>query len=240
MAPGSLCRLAYCACVVVVFVACEQDESKPQRSFSDFTNHQHKDSNSNQAPQPGHVRSGRASRVDSALAKTDTNLAVRLLHKGLREQPGNDALRLRLAYLYAMCKDPKCLLTVNRLSKRKPAEAHFVRGIYFREKGNWRTALDAFTQSIRADWTFIDAYLEKGVILFSQHQYEQAGQVFSLALKTAHRNPEIYYWLGRVAQEKRDTSQAILRYQQCLLFDPEFPHARARIDSLFRTTGRAS
>ena len=54
-----------------------------------------------------------------------------------------------------------------------------------------------FDEVIRRDWKMTDAYIEKGIILYEQKQYDEALKVFNLTVTVSNTDADGYYWLGR-------------------------------------------
>jgi tetratricopeptide (TPR) repeat protein len=58
-------------------------------------------------------------------------------------------------------------------------------------------AIRIFDSIITSNYTFIDAYIEKGIILHDQKKYPEALKTFQQALRINTKNPELYYWISR-------------------------------------------
>jgi tetratricopeptide (TPR) repeat protein len=91
-----------------------------------------------------------------------------------------------LANLYAEQKNERALLIctqVKRLSLGREYDAHadFISGIYNARTHNTEKALSFFDDCIANDYTYMEAYIEKGLVYFDNKQYNEAMNVFKFA-----------------------------------------------------------
>ena len=80
---------------------------------------------------------------------------------------------LQLANLYAETKNPKTIaicdsMNKNDQSKRDP-NPDYLKGVYYYNIDDYDNALKQFNSSIKKDYTFLDAYMEKGRIFYKQN-----------------------------------------------------------------------
>lgn len=94
------------------------------------------------------------------------------------------------------------------------------------------SALANWDSAIIADWTMIIAYLEKGALLLAQADLPQAKKCFQLAYRINHHHPEVYYWLGRVAEAEHENVAALAHYRNSLLMDKQFQPSKTRLEQL--------
>jgi len=93
-------------------------------------------------------------------------------------------------------------------------------GITYRNQKRYEYALDAFEQAIHRDPRYLDAYQEKGKILFELERYDDALEVFEEAL---HLNPNIVALLiakGQTPQALKRYEDALVTFEQALHLDP--------------------
>lgn len=165
----------------------------------------------------------------------DTAGAIQSLKKAYAIQPVN-TYGLELAHLYAEKKDPialpLCDAVLRKDSSHELLDPFFIKGIYFSNTLQYKKAIIQFDSCINRDWKFTDAYLEKGIALFKQKQYEQALQSFRMTIKVSDTYPDGYFWIGRCFEATGDKTQAVLFYQQALGLDKDFTEAADAIKRL--------
>lgn len=193
--------------------------------------------------------------ADLFLREGDTGQSVKNLEQAIKLSPNFVPYLLRLSAIYAEQAKPRCLVLSKRIlqkarDRQHKAQAFFLRGIYYKEElqkaeklGNKtlnlpqterleKLALANWDSAIVADWTMIIAYLEKGALLFARADLVRAKKVFQLAYRINHHHPEVYYWLGRMAEAEKQSTQALEYYRNSLLMDKDFRASKIRFDSL--------
>ena len=135
------------------------------------------------------------------LQKKDTTAAVEALRRYTAMVPGNSSAWLDLAWLLADRGDPATLGLTDSLATVPDPEistrAGYIRGVYHSNIGLDDQAIRIFDSIITSNYTFIDAYIEKGIILHDQKKYPEALKTFQQALRINTKNPELYYWISR-------------------------------------------
>jgi tetratricopeptide (TPR) repeat protein len=115
--------------------------------------------------------------------------------------PENGDAWLTLAWLLAARKDPQALTVADSLlNVPDPAirnKALYMKGLYYENSGQPDKALAIFDSVIVRNYTFTDAYMEKGVILHDQGKYEQALKTFQQAFLIRKNDPDIFLWISR-------------------------------------------
>ncbi len=108
---------------------------------------------------------------------------------------------IEMAWLLANRKDPGVLIITDSLALVKDdmirTRAKYIRGLYFSNIQEDDKALREFDSTIVYNYTFIDAYIEKGIILYERKKFEEALITFQQAFKIVNNNPELYYWIGK-------------------------------------------
>ncbi len=143
-----------------------------------------------------------------------------------------------LANLYAETKNPKVLLLCDELIKtdsaKELADPVFIKGIYYANIRKSAEALEQFEECIRRDWKFTEAYIEKGIILYHQHNIDEALKTFALAARVSNTYPDAYYWMGRCFETSGKTAEARTNYYRALALDRNFTEAREGLKRLQR------
>ena len=108
---------------------------------------------------------------------------------------------IEMAWLLAERKDPGALIITDSLSLVKDemikTRARYIRGLYYSNLGQDDKAMREFDSTIVHNYTFIDAYIEKGIIQYNHKQYNEALKTFQQAFKIVNNNAELYYWIGK-------------------------------------------
>jgi tetratricopeptide (TPR) repeat protein len=146
------------------------------------------------------------------LDKGDTSNAIVSLqtYTLLNPQDGNGWLEL--AWLFADTKNEKTLIVTDSLKVVKDPEisarAAYISGIYYSNIGRDNKALAIFDSIISTNYTYLDAYIEKGIIQHDKKQYAEALQTFQQALKVNTSTAEIYFWISKCYEGLGDAAQA--------------------------------
>ena len=119
---------------------------------------------------------------------------------------------LEMAWLLAERKDRGALIITDSLSLVKDetirTRAQYIRGLYYSNTGQDDKALKEFDSTIVHNYTFIDAYIEKGIIQYNHKKYEDALKTFQQAFKIVNNNAELYYWIGKCYEGLGNTAEA--------------------------------
>ncbi|HVU95886.1 MAG TPA: tetratricopeptide repeat protein [Puia sp.] len=165
----------------------------------------------------------------------DTAGAITALGNAWRLQPTN-TYGLELAHMYAENRNPAALPICDEILKKDSAhellDPLFIKGIFYSNTTQYKKAIVQFDSCIRRDWKFTDAYLEKGIALYEQKQYDSAMSTFLMTVRVSNTYPDGYYWVGRCYEATGRNDQAILYYHQALALDKDFTEAADRIKKL--------
>jgi tetratricopeptide (TPR) repeat protein len=165
----------------------------------------------------------------------DTAAAILALSNAYHLQPVN-TYALELAHLYAENRNPAALPICDEIlgkdSTHELLDPLFIKGIYYSNTSQYKRAIAQFDSCIHRDWKFTDAYLEKGIALFQQKQYDTAMTTFLMTVRVSNTYPDGYYWIGRCYEVKGSKDQAILYYKEALALDKDFTEAADRIKKL--------
>ena len=165
----------------------------------------------------------------------DTTKAIAILEKAYYRQP---VLQngLALANLYAETKNAKVILLCDELQKRDTArdftDPVFLKGLYYSNIKDYPKAIALFDEAINRDWRFVEPYIEKGIILFEEKNYDEALKTFQFAANIAYTSSDNYYWMGRCYEAIGKKEEAIDYYYKALTFDRDFTEAKEAIKRL--------
>ena len=109
--------------------------------------------------------------------KGDTANAIKSLEKAVDKLAAPQYI-ISLGALYAQTKNPSALAMADALLFAKKAraekEAYFIKGLYYSYANEKEKAIPFFDKCININYTFMDAYLEKGIALYDLKKYAEA------------------------------------------------------------------
>ncbi len=163
----------------------------------------------------------------------DTAKAIQSYKKAISIYNSPDAL-LALANIYAEQKNNECLVIcvrINELSLGREYDAHcnFISGVYYARTGNKEKALQFFNNCIAENYTYMEAYIEKGLLYFDKKDYQNALTVFRFASGVNSLDADPYYWMGRCYEMMNMKDSALLRFQQSYSLDRSDPQVKAAV-----------
>lgn len=166
----------------------------------------------------------------------DTAGALVSYRYAVRIYPSPDAI-LASANLLAERKDPAALVLCNqvaglRMGGEYTAHCYFITGVYYARRADYPNALKAFNQCIYSDYQYMEAYMEKGFILYNTEKVKEALLVFQTACKVKNNYPDGYYWQAKCYEKLQNKVAAIANYQDALTLDPKLIEARQAINRL--------
>ncbi len=161
--------------------------------------------------------------------KKDTE-ALATLETAYSYAPFDAELAHTLAFAYAEAKNSKTLYLCDSLinvdREGKHAEPYYFKGVYYTNVGNKKDALKFFDDAIQHDYNFLDAYMDKGTLLYDSKDYKGALKTFELAITVAPTFAEAYYWLGKTKAATGNNAEAKLNYQRAYGLDKTLAEAR--------------
>lgn len=160
----------------------------------------------------------------------DTTAAIAALERSYALQPITYNGK-GLADLYSAAGNVKTLALCDSLIAKDTSTASemtYLKGSYYKRINQYDKALEQYDESIRLDWTYLDPYLEKGIVLFAKKQYSKALEVLTMAASITRTKPvpEVYYWIGQCYEASGDKEQALANYERALALDRSFVEAR--------------
>jgi len=168
--------------------------------------------------------------------QNDTTGSIRALEQAYRFAPSNEDLCYNLAFKFAQSKNPKVLALCDSLlgndTIEKKAEPWYFKGIYYSNINNKAKALEHFNKAIQSDYSFLDAYMDKGQVLYDEEKYAEATGVFQLVLKVSATYADAYYWLGKCQEAMGKKEDAKLNYERAYGLDKSLAEAKAAADRL--------
>ena len=184
---------------------------------------------------PGHVDVLKM-KADLLDKKGNTEEAISTLEKAYQLTPYDVELNYILALKYAETKNSRVLRLCDSLIRKDSAgargEPYYYKGIYYSNLGQRSAALEQFNQAIQRDFYLLDAYIEKGSILYDQKKFREALTVFQLANNISATFPDAYYWMGKSQEALGQKAEAKLNYERALGLDKSFIKAKEAAERL--------
>jgi len=171
----------------------------------------------------------------------DTTNAINAYLNAIKVYPSPDAL-LALANLYAEKKDPTSLNLCKQVADLKLGRTYlahtlFISGIYNARIGNTTNAIQFFNQCIANNYSYMEAYMEKGFVYYDQHKTKEALVVFQTVVTLKNNYPDGYYWMAKCYELLPDKAAAIDNYQKALTLDNTLKEASDAILRLKKASG---
>jgi tetratricopeptide (TPR) repeat protein len=169
-------------------------------------------------------------------ATDDTSNAIKALERAVELNPLPEYL-LSLGYLYADTRNEKAvtigdaLIYADKAAAKK--EALLIKGIYYRNTGNSKKAIDLFDEALALDYTFTFAYREKAITQYNGGKYAEGIKTLERGTTLQNSFDEGYYWMGRCYEKLGKTAAAIESYKKAILYAPDQDYAEAA-DALSR------
>jgi tetratricopeptide (TPR) repeat protein len=168
--------------------------------------------------------------------KSDTAGSIATLEKAYNLAPYDLELNYELSFKYAESKNPRVLNLCDSLMKKDTmgiyAEPSYYKGIYYSNINNKAKALDLFNDAIQKNFYFLNAYIEKGRIIYDDKKYADAYTVFNLAMTISPSFADSYYWMGKCQEAMGQKEEAKLNYMRAFGLDKSFTEARESAEKL--------
>jgi tetratricopeptide (TPR) repeat protein len=174
---------------------------------------------------------------DLYLQKGDTANAINSIQQSIDLGNADIDAIMKLGYILADKNDANCLVYANKLIKENNNAntnhlGYFLRGIYFANIENQKEAIISFDKSITENYRFIDAYIEKAILLYEGNEFKKSINLLQKGIEIDKFQADIYYWIGRNNEKLKNIDESIYYYEQTLALAPEFANAKFRLDSL--------
>ncbi len=168
--------------------------------------------------------------------KGNENEATTILEKAYALTPYDIELNYELAYKYAESKNVKVIAICDSLIKvdtlNLHAEPYYYKGIYFSNINEKGKAIGLFDQAIQRNYYYLNAYVEKGRVLYELKKMTDALKVFQLANTISATFPDAYYWMGKCQEAVGQKQEAKLNYERAYGLDKTFIVAKEAADKL--------
>lgn len=165
----------------------------------------------------------------------DTLMAIDALEHAINIYPLPEYLAA-LGTVYAQIRNRNAIHIADELiqinNERSTKHAFFIKGLYYNFAGKPDSAILFLDRSLQLDYTYMYAYREKAIALYELKKYEEAINVLRRAVTIQNNFDEGYYWMGKAYEKLDQKEDAILCYQNALLYDKDYIEAREALDRL--------
>ncbi len=173
-------------------------------------------------------------RAQILLKSGDTLHAIDDLKMASLLDPGRSGVILELGNIYADQKDARVLSLADTLISRTAdpdmqSRGLLLKGIYYSNTGNKSMALKQYEESINHNYTFIDAFIEKGIVLYELRRYPEALKTFQRGLNVKSTHAELYLWSAKCLQAMGRKEEALDSYRKSLGLDDQLTEAHEAI-----------
>ena len=143
---------------------------------------------------------------------------------------------LQLANLYAESRDPKTIAICDSMNKydesKRDPNPDYLKGVYYYNIGDYAKALELFNSCIKKDYTFLDAYMEKGRILYKQSKFKEAMEVYDMAINVSNSYADAHLWKGKCQEALGQKEDAKISYRRAYAFDKTLTEAKEAADRI--------
>lgn len=162
--------------------------------------------------------------------------AMQTLEKAYSYAPFDRELVQNLGFAYAEAGNAKALPLCDSLIKADSSDAHpepyYLKGVYWEAKKNNAVAIKFFDEAVKHDYYFMDAYMEKGQVLYNEKRYDDAVKTFQLAATVSPTFADTYLWVGKCLEAMGNKADAKLNYQRAYQMDKSMTEAKEAADRL--------
>jgi tetratricopeptide (TPR) repeat protein len=175
-------------------------------------------------------------KADLLEKKNDQAGMIDALEKAYSQVPSNPEISTKLAYQYAEAKNPKALAISDSImakdSQHLFPDPYYIKGMYYANTADKAKAIQWFDATINVDHRYLNAYIEKGKILFEQKKINDALKTFGLANAITPSFADAWYWIGRCQEVLGDKAAAKENYEKAYELDNTFTEAKEAAASI--------
>ncbi|MGN6436753.1 MAG: tetratricopeptide repeat protein [Agriterribacter sp.] len=174
---------------------------------------------------------------DILLQRGDSANGIAALQQSVVIAPAFAEPQLQLAAIYANRSNAEAVALADKIismssEARVASQARFIKGLYYSNVNETDKALAQFDECIKNDYTFLDAYIEKGLLLYDKKKFAEALAVFERAIQISNTFADAYYQAGRCEAALGNKESAKAYYQKALGLDKNFTAAREALNTL--------
>jgi tetratricopeptide (TPR) repeat protein len=176
-------------------------------------------------------------KADAMERKGDTASAIELYEQAVTAAGSFADAELKLAHLYAETGNPNTIQLCNTMLKQTAAiklrsDILHIKGNYYTNTGDRKNAIKTFDQIIREDYTYLEAYIEKGLVYYDEQKFAEALKVFKQSTNVKNSFADGYFWMAKAEEKLNRKEDAINNYKRSLALDQSIEEARDALKRL--------
>lgn len=165
----------------------------------------------------------------------DTLKAIYSLKQAINIFPMPEYL-VGLGTLFAEMKNPEAINIAEELlsgtNMKLRRDAFFIKGLFYNFNNEPQKAIAPLDSCLNMDYTYMFAYREKAIALYSLNRFKESITVLQKAVTLRNNFDEAYYWLGKNFEKLGDSTNAIQNYETALLYDKDYTEAKKALSNL--------
>lgn len=169
-----------------------------------------------------------------ALDMGDTTRAVKSLEKSVQIDVDNADAWLFLGRIFSNKNNPRALQFFDNALRvdSTSLEAREFKAAYYKRRGEFNKAFEVYTDIIRRNPDYSNAYFDMGIIYLEMDSLGKAYDNFNIAIKTDPLFVKAYYYRGLTAEKQGRRDAALNDYTQASKMSPNFLEAVEAKDRL--------
>lgn len=176
-------------------------------------------------------------KADALEKKGDTTNAISFYRQSLDTAGLFPEAQLRLAALYAEKGNAASTNLCDELLKeptaiRMRSDILFVKAAYYSKIKDSKNALKIYNQLIKEDYTYLDAYIEKGLVYYDMGNFAEALKTFEQTTSISNKYADGYFWMAKTEEKLNHTQEAIDNYKRALALDQSITEAKDALKRL--------
>jgi tetratricopeptide (TPR) repeat protein len=176
-------------------------------------------------------------KADALERSGDTAEAISHYNKAINKAGIFIEAEMRAANLFAETGNKNALVLCDNLLKNAGAarfrsDVLLMKGIYYAKTKNTQKALEMFNQIIREDYSYMNAYIEKGLVYYDMKKFEEAWKVFHKSTEVSNTFADGYFWMAKTEEKQNKKEEAIANYKRSLALDQSLSEAREALQRL--------
>jgi tetratricopeptide (TPR) repeat protein len=112
------------------------------------------------------------------------------------------------------------------------ADPYYVKGVYYSNINEKAKALEWFNETIKQDYNYLNAYIEKGKVFLDQKKVAEAFKTFQLLNSIDPAFADGWYWMGKCQELSGQKEDAKLNYEKAYALDKSFTEAKEAAEKI--------
>ncbi len=115
-----------------------------------------------------------------------------------------------------------CSIMIKKYPNNQPDVTYFNRGNAYRVLGEFKKAIQDYSNAIKIKQDFNDAYFNRGISYFRIEQYKKALSDFSFFINNVQDNPYAYFYRGNSYSYLYNYDSAVADYTKAIELKPDY------------------